>query len=94
MMTKAGLVERVHGLLEGELSKVVTGRAVNAVLEGISGGLDDEWEVRLMGFGTFKVKERDEREGRNPQTGEAMIIPARNVISFKPGASLKERVNS
>lgn len=68
-------------------------KIVNAVFESIEEALAGGDKVQLIGFGTFEVRERAEREGRNPQTNEAIVIPASKVPAFKAGKSLKEAVN-
>lgn len=65
---------------------------VNATLEAITNALSDGEKVQLTGFGTFEVKRRNARIGRNPHTGEAINIPAKNVPNFKPGKALKELI--
>lgn len=67
-------------------------RILDAVLEGIREGLVETDEVKIAGFGTFSLRERAERQGRNPQTGEPMTIPARRVVHFKPYAPLVRKV--
>ncbi|MFA6342989.1 MAG: HU family DNA-binding protein [Fibrobacteraceae bacterium] len=71
-------------------TKVSAERAVAAVIEGITTGLKKDGNVQLIGFGTFQVKERSARMGRNPKTGVAMKIKASKTVSFKAGAALKE----
>ena len=66
---------------------------VNATLEAITNALSDGEKVQLTGFGTFEVKRRNARTGRNPHTGEAINIPAKNVPDFKPGKALKELIS-
>ena len=66
---------------------------VDAVIESIKDGMIEDGKVQLVGFGTFEVKERAEREGHNPATGESMGIPATKVPKFKAGANLKKLVN-
>lgn len=68
--------------------------AVDAVLESIQHALQNGEHVQLLGFGTFEVRERAAREGRNPQTGEALTIPAGKTPAFKAGKALKEAVNA
>ena len=75
------------------LSKADAGRAVDAVLEGITSGLKKEGKVALVGFGTFSSKKRAAREGINPLTKQAIKIPAKNVASFKAGSKLKDAIN-
>jgi nucleoid DNA-binding protein len=65
---------------------------INTVLEGISSGLEKGEPTSLPGFGGFKVVERSAREGRNPQTGEKLHIPASKVVKFTPGKALKQRI--
>ncbi|MDY0944337.1 HU family DNA-binding protein [Priestia megaterium] len=64
------------------------------MFETISNTLAEEEKIQLLGFGTFEVRERAERTGRNPQTGEEMTIPASKVPAFKPGKELKEAIKS
>jgi DNA-binding protein HU-beta len=66
---------------------------LEAVLSTIKEALAEDDAVQLIGFGTFSVKERAEREGRNPQTGEPLTIAAKKVVSFKPGKEFTECVN-
>lgn len=68
-------------------------RTVNSLLEVITSEMAKGGEVVLMGFGTFAVKERAAREGRNPQTGATMTIAASKVPGFKAGSKLKDAVN-
>lgn len=74
------------------LSKKDGEKAVNAVLEAITGALVAGDKVQLVGFGTFDVKERAARVGRNPKTKEEIQIPASRVASFKVGKALKDAV--
>jgi DNA-binding protein HU-beta len=91
IMTKAELVQQIA---EGaKLTKAAANRALDACLGGITGALKKGKNVPLVGFGTFKVTKRAARTGRNPQTGEPVRIPARNVVSFKAGSKLKDAVN-
>lgn len=90
-MSKADLVEFMAE--KAGLTKADAGRALDAFMEGVTKGLKKEKKVTLVGFGTFTSKKRDARTARNPQTGEAVKIPARNAVSFKVGSKLKEAVN-
>ncbi|MAF84613.1 MAG: HU family DNA-binding protein [Gammaproteobacteria bacterium] len=90
-MNKGGLIESVAG--ETGLSKADAGRAVDAVVDAVTGTLRGGGQVSLVGFGTFSVKARAARMGRNPRTGEAIQIKASNVPGFKAGKALKEAVN-
>ena len=87
-MNKQTLIESVAKELE--ISKAEGERAINAVLNSISQGLKKDKSVQLIGFGTFLVKTRKARKGRNPQTGEAIKIKASKTVGFKVGKKLKE----
>ena len=90
-MNKAELVDSVAGAVN--LSKADAGRAVDAVLDSITTSLGNGQQVALVGFGTFSVKHRKARAGRNPRKGETIQIKASNVPGFKAGKALKEAVN-
>ena len=75
------------------LSKADVGRAVIAVFDAIKDGLANGEKISLIGFGSFVVVDRNARTGRNPQTGEAISIPASRQPKFKPGQGLKDAVN-
>jgi len=90
-MNKAELIEAVAG--EANLSKADAGRAVDAVVDSISSALSKGQQVSVVGFGTFSVKHRAARSGRNPRTGETIQISASNVPGFKAGKALKDAVN-
>jgi len=89
-MNKTELVDAVA--TKSELTKQDSKKAVDALFETISNTLAKEEKIQLVGFGTFEIRERAERTGRNPQTGEEMTIPASKVPAFKPGKELKEAV--
>jgi DNA-binding protein HU-beta len=74
----------------GDLTKAQAERAINAMTDTVTSELAKGGSVALLGFGTFQVKERAERTGRNPQSGETMTIPASKVPSFKAGKALKD----
>lgn len=74
-------------------TKAAAERALSAVLSGIEAGLKKEGSVQLIGFGTFSVKTRAARMGRNPQTGEDLKIKASNSVGFKVGSALKAAVS-
>lgn len=78
---------------QAEISKKSAEAALNAFMDTVKGELENGGKVQLVGFGTFEVGERAAREGRNPQTGEAISIPAAKVPKFKAGKALKEAVN-
>lgn len=90
-MTKSELVEFIAE--NADLTKADAGRALEAMMEGITKGLKESEKVTLVGFGTFAAKKREARTGRNPQTGEAVQIAARVVPSFKAGNKLKDALN-
>jgi len=87
-MKKAELIDAVA--IKSELTKQDSKKVVDALFETISNTLSNEEKIQLIGFGTFEVRERAARTGRNPQTGEEMTIPASKVPAFKPGKELKE----
>ena len=90
-MNKNDLIDAVAD--NADLSKADAGRAVDACFDAIAGALKNSERVALVGFGTFLVKARAAREGRNPRTGETIQIAAANVPSFKAGKALKDAVN-
>jgi DNA-binding protein HU-beta len=77
-----------------DLPKASAGRALDAVLDSITNELKNGEQVALVGFGTFSVKLRSARSGRNPQTGATIAIKESKVAGFKAGKALKEAVNS
>lgn len=87
-MTKAQLIDHVHGNLEGR-SKKETGDIVQAVFNALSGAIKDGGRFSYPGFGTFNVKERAARMGRNPRTGKEIQIPASKSVNFKPAPAFK-----
>src|ERR1700729_1140907 len=91
-MNKLELVE--HIAKEADLTKVSAASALEAVLEGIAKSLKKGDEVRLVGFGTFSVRERAAGKGRNPATGKEIKIAASKNARFKAGAALKSSLNS
>jgi DNA-binding protein HU-beta len=90
-MNKGELIDSVAGA--AGLSRADATKAVDAVLDSIQGTLANGGSVSLVGFGTFSVKARAARMGRNPRTGEAIQIKASNVPGFKAGKGLKDAVN-
>ena len=89
-MNKTELVAAIAA--KAELSKKDAEKALNAVIESIEEALKANDKVQLVGFGTFEVKERAAREGRNPATGVAMKIPASKAPAFKAGKSFKDAI--
>lgn len=90
----ANKVEFIDELVKAEVfkSKAEAERALVAVLETFETFLAKGEEVNFIGWGKFSVEERGERKGRNPQTGEEMIIPARKTVKFKAGKKLAEKI--
>ena len=77
-----------------EISKASANRALDTFIDAVQTELAQGGKVELVGFGTFSVSERAERQGRNPSTGAAITIPAAKLPKFKPGKNLKDAVNS
>lgn len=90
-MNKSELIDAIAAA--ADLSKADAGRALDATIEAITGALKKGDSVSLVGFGTFAVKQRAAREGRNPQTGQTIKIAAATVPGFKAGKALKDAVN-
>ncbi len=89
-MTKTELVEFMAE--KAEVSKAEASRLLDAFVEGVTKGVTKEGKVSLVGFLTFEKKKREARTARNPQTGETIKIPAKNVVTVKVGSKLKEAV--
>jgi DNA-binding protein HU-beta len=89
-MNKGELIEK-YAEKTGE-TKAASGKAVDALLDSIKTGLKKSGEVAIAGFGSFRVERRAAREGRNPKTGEKIKIPAKKVVKFTAGKTLKEHV--
>jgi len=89
-MTKQQLIDKVAA--KTELGKAEATVAVDSVLDYIADSLRSNARVDLRGFGSFVVKERKERQGRNPRTGETITIAAKRDASFKPGKELTEKL--
>jgi len=90
-VNKSELIDAIAA--SADIPKAAAGRALDATVDAITGALKDGDQVVLVGFGTFAVKERAARTGRNPQTGEPIQIAAAKVPGFKPGKALKDAVN-
>ncbi len=90
-MNKAELIEAIA--TDTNLTKADSGRALDAFMAAVTAELETGNSVALVGFGTFSVKDRAERKGRNPQTGEEITIKAAKIPSFKAGKGLKDSVN-
>lgn len=95
-MTKSELINAVHEKAEGagiEITKKATGEILDLAFEVIAGAIHSDERFSYPQFGTFSVKSRKQREGRNPRTGKPIKIAASKTVSFKPAPSLKDRVN-
>ncbi len=90
-MNKAELIESIAN--SADLSKASAGRALDAAIEAITKALKKGDTITLVGFGTFSVRKRAARMGRNPRTGEEIKIKASKVPGFKPGKALKDAIN-
>ena len=90
-MNKSDLIDQIAA--STDISKAAAGRALDATIDSITDALKDGEQVVLVGFGTFHVKDRAARTGRNPRTGETIQIKASKMPKFKPGTPLKEAVN-
>jgi DNA-binding protein HU-beta len=90
-MNKAELIETVADA--ADMSKSDATRAVDAITQAITDTLKKDEQVAIVGFGTFSLRKRAARSGRNPRTGETISIKASNVPAFKPGKALKDAVN-
>jgi len=90
-VNKTELIDQISE--SADLSKAAAGRALDATLEAITNSLKNSESVVLVGFGTFQVKDRAARMGRNPQTGAPIQIKAARVPSFKAGKALKGALN-
>lgn len=91
-MNKSELIDTVAE--SADLSKAAAARAIDAMTDAVTGALKKGDAVSLVGFGSFNVKNRPARTGRNPQTGAPINIAAAKVPSFKAGKALKDAVNS
>ncbi|RLA23801.1 MAG: DNA-binding protein HU [Gammaproteobacteria bacterium] len=90
-MNKSELIDAMADA--SELTKADAGRALDAFMSSVTAALQNDDSVALVGFGTFTVKDRAERKGRNPQTGAEITIQAAKIPSFKAGKGLKDSVN-
>ncbi len=90
-MNKSELIDAIAA--SADIPKAAAARALDAMVDTVTDSLKKGESVSLVGFGTFQVKERAARTGRNPQTGEPIEISAAKVPSFKAGKALKDSVN-
>ncbi len=91
-MTRAELVE--HVTRASDLSKKHAEIVVNTVFDSIIEALSSDEKIELRGFGSFRIRRRQSRVGRNPKTGERVEVPAKRIPYFKPGKELKELINA
>jgi len=90
-MNKTDLIDAIAD--SADISKASAARAIDALTAAIAASLKKKEPVALAGFGTFIVKERSARVGRNPRTGDAIEIKASSSLGFKPGKALKDAIN-
>ncbi|MGH1469899.1 MAG: HU family DNA-binding protein [Cellvibrionaceae bacterium] len=90
-MNKSELIEAIA--TSADIPKAAAGRALDAMVDSVAESLKQGDQVVLVGFGTFSVKDRAARTGRNPQTGQPIQIAAARIPSFKAGKALKDAVN-
>ncbi len=90
-MNKSEFIDAIAN--SADVPKNTAAKVVNAMIDTVSDALKDGDSITLVGFGTFLVRERQARTGRNPQTGAEIQIPAAKVPAFKAGKALKDAVN-
>ncbi len=91
-LTKADLVQKVYQ--NHNLTKAEAAKTVETFLQVTKGCLANGENLLISGFGKFNVKQKSSRRGRNPQTGQELILDARRVVTFKPSGLLRDRINS
>jgi len=90
-MNKADLIDAMAE--DAGISKAAAKKALDSMTDNIAAALAKGGRISLVGFGSFSVSKRNAREGRNPQTGQTIKIAAKNVVKFKAGAGLNDKVN-
>ncbi|AHF75048.1 transcriptional regulator HU subunit beta [Candidatus Sodalis pierantonius str. SOPE] len=90
-MNKSQLIDKIA--VGADISKAAAGRALDAIIGSVTESLQQGDDVALVGFGTFTVRERSARTGRNPQTGKEITIAVAKVPGFRAGKGLKDAVN-
>ncbi|MBK5145371.1 DNA-binding protein HU-beta [Budviciaceae bacterium BWR-B9] len=90
-MNKSQLIDRIAA--GADISKAAAGRSLDAIIDAVTDALKNGDQVSLVGFGSFVVRERAARTGRNPQTGKEIKIAAAKVPAFRAGKALKDAVN-
>lgn len=91
-MTKTDIAEKIH--INTGLSKKDSTDILESILSILKNTLEREEKIKISGFGNFEIKQKKDRRGRNPQTGETITIRARRVLSFKPSVVLKTNINN
>lgn len=91
-MTKADIIENIYEKIG--FSKKESAELVEMVFDIMKGTLENGEKIKIAGFGNFVVKEKANRRGRNPQTGEEIVITARKILTFKPSQVLKSSINT
>lgn len=91
-MTKSDMVEKIYDKIG--FSKKESAELVELVFDIIKSTLESGEKIKIAGFGNFIVKEKADRRGRNPQTGEEIVISARKILTFKPSQVLKSAINT
>jgi len=91
-MTKAELIEKLHSSTETDITKKAVGELVDNLFDTMAVSIKKEKRFTYPGFGTFVVRTRKARKGRNPQTGEVIKIKASKSVGFRPAKALKERL--
>ena len=91
-MTKAELIEKLHAKYDGEVTKKLAADMVEAVFENLAGAIRKDKRFSYPGFGTFVVRTRKARPGRNPQTGEAIKIKASKTVGFRAAKAMKDKL--
>lgn len=91
-MTKAELIEKLHSKWDGQVTKKLVTDMVDELFDTVSLAIKKEKTFSFPGFGTFKVRERKARKGRNPQTGEVINIKKSKTVGFRAAKALKEKL--
>jgi integration host factor subunit alpha len=91
-LTKVNIINQVHAT-NPRMTKVQAREAVETILHIVKSSLENGDDVLLSGFGKFNVKDKSARKGRNPKTGESLMLDAKRVVTFKPSGLLREKVN-
>jgi len=90
-LTKAEIAEQVHNQVGR--NKKESAQMVEALFETIKESLEEGKDVMISGFGKFSIRDREERKGRNPLTGDAIMLPAKKVVTFRCSGKLREKIN-